>query len=178
MKQVTVEFSRPLLVDRVPADGSFEKIAAETAECEALARRLGVPAVHAVSAGLRARPWRGGGLKIEGRLLADLDQVSVVSLETFRHQVSFEVLRYFLPPGAAPANEEADADPILQGEVDLGEIVAETLALELDAYPRKPGESFGDHLEIRGRASKGNLTLRGIVEPEINLRLRQPKLWE
>lgn len=154
MKQVTVEFSRPLLVDRVPADGSFEKIAAEPAECEALARRLGVPAVHAVSAGLRAKPWRGGGLKIEGRLLADLDQVSVVSLETFRHQVSFEVLRYFLPFGATPANDEADADPIQQGEVDLGAIVAETLALELDAYPRKPGETFGDHLEFADEPAK------------------------
>jgi uncharacterized metal-binding protein YceD (DUF177 family) len=99
-------------------------------------------------------PWRGGGLKIEGRVLADLDQVSVVSLETFRHQVSYEVLRYLLPPGAAPTNEEADADPILHGEVDLGEIVAETLALELDAYPRKPGESFGDHLESGDEPAK------------------------
>lgn len=154
MKQVKAEFSRPLQVDRVPADGSFEKIAAETPECEALARRLGVPVVHAVSAGLRAKPWRGGGLKIEGRLLADLDQVSVVSLETFRHQVSFEILRYFLPPGAAPTSEEADADPILHGEVDLGEIVAETLALELDAYPRKPGETFGGHLEFAEEPAK------------------------
>jgi uncharacterized metal-binding protein YceD (DUF177 family) len=155
MKQVTVEFSRPLLVDRVPANGSFEKIAAEPPECEALARRLGVPAVHAVSAGLWAKPWRGGGLRVEGRVLADLDQVSVVSLETFRHQVSYEVLRYFLPPGAAPTSEEADADPIIHGEVDLGEVVAETLALELDAYPRKPGESFGDHLESGDEPARG-----------------------
>ena len=45
------------------------------------------------------------------------------------------------------------ADPLL--EVDLGEIVAETLALELDAYPRKPGESFGDHLESGDEPAKG-----------------------
>ena len=147
MKQVAVEFSRPLQVDRVPAGGSFEKVEADAEECAALARRLGIPALHALSAGLRATPWRGGGLKLEGRLLADLEQVSVVSLEPFRHQVSFEVLRYFLPPGAVARDGEDDADPIDNGEVDMGEVVAETLALDLDSYPRRPGEIFDEVAE-------------------------------
>lgn len=147
MKHNTPEFSRPLPVDRVPAGGSFEKIEADADECAALAKRLAVPALHALSAGLRATPWRGGGLKLEGRLLADLDQVSVVSLEPFRHQVSFEISRYFLPPGSLRDGQEEDADPISNGEVDMGEVVAETLALELDAYPRKPGEQFDDRIE-------------------------------
>ena len=33
---------------------------------------------------------------------------------------------------------------ILNGVIDLGEMVAETLALDLDPYPRKPGVSFDE----------------------------------
>ena len=138
------EFSRPLAVDRVPRGGSYEKIAAEAGECLALAKRLDVPALHSLTAEMRATPWRGGGLKMEGSLKADLDRVSIISLEPFRQQVELPILRYFMPVAMAAAAEEAEIDPIIEGLVDLGEVVAETLALELDPYPRRPGESFAD----------------------------------
>ena len=142
------EFSRPLQVDRVPKAGSTEKITADTAECEMLAKRMKLPAIHALSAEIRATPWRGGGLKLEGHLTADIDQVSVISLEPFRETVSMPISRYFLPPGAAAnASEEDDADPIENGFIDLGEVVSETLALDLDPYPRRPGEAFAEHVE-------------------------------
>ena len=79
-RQSTVEFPRPLIVDRVPRMGSTEKIDADPAECAALARRFGIPAIHRLHAEIRATPWRGGGLKLEGTITADLEQVSVVSL--------------------------------------------------------------------------------------------------
>ena len=136
------EFSRPIEVDRVPRTGSHEKLVAEPAECARLARRLAIPALHGLNAHLRAVPWRGGGLKVTGSLTADLDQLSVVSLEVFRSTVEFPFERYYLPEGDAGDDAEMDADPILHGVVDLGEAVAETLALELDPYPRRPGEAF------------------------------------
>jgi len=142
MKRPQPEFSRPLPVDRVPKSGSTEVIEAEPEECQALAGRMDLPAIHGLKATIRATPWRGGGMKLEGTLNADLDQVSVVSLEVFRHSLDIPILRYFLPPGAVPASGEDDADSIEHGIIDLGEVVAETLALELDPYPRKPGESF------------------------------------
>jgi uncharacterized metal-binding protein YceD (DUF177 family) len=142
------EFSRPLLTDRVPAGGSLENITAEPAELKALAARMKLPAIHALSAEIRATPWRGGGIKLEGHITADLEQVSVISLEPFRETVSLPLARYFLPPGAAAeASEDDDADPIEGGVIDLGEVVAETLALDLDPYPRKPGEAFAEHVE-------------------------------
>ncbi len=142
------EFSRPLQTDRVPKAGSVEKLHAEPRELIALARRMKIPAIHALSAEIRATPWRGGGIKLEGHLTADIEQVSVISLEAFRETVSIPVSRYFLPPGAVVENEgEDDADPIQGGIVDLGEVVAETLALDLEPYPRKPGEAFAEHVE-------------------------------
>lgn len=140
MKEPALEFSRSLKVDRVPKLGSMEKIAAEPSELKALAKRLDVPAIHSLSATVRATPWRGGGLKLEGELVADVEQVSVVSLEVFRSELRFPVLRYYLLRGGA-VSEEGDADPIIAGHIDIGETVAETLALELDPYPRMPGEA-------------------------------------
>jgi uncharacterized metal-binding protein YceD (DUF177 family) len=135
------EFSRPLPVDRIPQGGSREKIAADVNELNALAARFGLPALHALRAELHATPWRGG-LKLEGSLTADLEQISVVSLEAFRQQVEFPILRYFMPAGVIRDVTDAEIDPIEHGQVDLGEVVSETLALELDPYPRQPGEAF------------------------------------
>lgn len=150
-----VEFSRPLQVDRVPKLGSTEKLSAEPEELKALAKRFKIPALHALSAEIRATPWRGGGLKLEGHITADLEQVSVISLEPFRETVSVPLARYFLPHGAVVDNEqEDDADPIDHGWIDLGEVVAETLALDLDPYPRQPGEAFPGHVEDDAETGK------------------------
>jgi len=150
-----LEFSRPLQVDRVPKLGSTEKLSADPEELKALARRFKIPALHALTAEIRATPWRGGGMKLEGYITADMEQVSVVSLEPFRETVSVPLARYFLPHGAVVDNEqEDDADPIDNGWIDLGEVVAETLALDLDPYPKKPGEAFPGHVEDDGEDAK------------------------
>ena len=151
----SIEFSRPLQVDRVPKLGSTEKLAAEPEELKALAKRLNIPALYALSAEIRATPWRGGGMKLEGHITADLEQRSVISLEPFRETVSVPLARYFLPQGAVVDNDqEDDADPIDNGWIDLGEVVAETLALDLDPYPRKSGEAFPGHVDDDGAEAK------------------------
>lgn len=143
MNEPEVEFSRRIEVARIPKLGSHEKLSADAKECQALAKRLQIPALHSLNAELKTKPWRGGGLKVSGELKADLDQESVVSLEVFRSTVVYEIERYFLNvPANAEIESDADIDPIENGVIDLGEVVAETLALELDPYPRKPGEAF------------------------------------
>ena len=141
------EFSRPLQTDRVPKLGSTEKLTAEPEERRALAKRMNIPAIHSLTAEIRATPWRGGGIKLEGHLTADVEQVSVISLESFRETVSVPIARYFLPPGAVSETEDDDADAIDNGWIDLGEVTAETLVLDLEPYPRKAGEAFAEHIE-------------------------------
>jgi len=143
-KILALEFSRPLLVDRVPRKGSHEHLIADAAECEKLAARFAIPKLHKLSARLFMVPWRGGGMKVTGTVEADYELRSVVSLELFSSHGKFEVERYFLPAEKLDENIEDDADPISNGILDLGEIVAETLGLEIDPYPRKPGETFLD----------------------------------
>jgi uncharacterized metal-binding protein YceD (DUF177 family) len=142
MKPAQVEFSRPLPADRVMREGSSEHVAADAKELAALALRVGVPVVHSLTADLRAEPWRGGGLKITGRFKADLDQICVVTLDQFRSTVEGPVERIYLPEAAELTSEEDDADHLVDGAADLGELVTETLVLALDPYPRKPGVSF------------------------------------
>lgn len=144
--KTTPEFSRPLSIERVPRKGSHEFVEADKEERERLAKRLSVPELHSFSARFFVVPWRGGGVKVTGTVEADVDQVSVVSVETFRQREKFEVIRFFIPEGTPNDALEGDADPITSGEVDLGEIAAETLGLELDPYPRKPGEVFDEGL--------------------------------
>lgn len=141
MKLPQPEFSRPLTVARIAAKGSHERLEADAKECKALAKRFGVPAVHGLRGLLLAKPWRGGGVKVTGDVECDLEQVSVVSLEAFRSTVRFAVERYFLQRHVLAGGED-EVDPIENGEIDLGEVMAETIALELDPYPRAEGEAF------------------------------------
>ena len=138
----TPEFSRPLLLAKLSRRGSHEHIRAEPAECQALAKRLGVDQIFSLDARLVLSPWRGGGIKVSGMAEAEIEQTSVVSLEPFRSRLQAKVERFFLPEEASTGAEHDDADPIEQGQIDLGEVAAEALALELDPYPRKPGEEF------------------------------------
>ena len=135
MKQVVYEFSRPLQVDRVPALGSHERIAADEKECAALAKRLGLPKLHSLGGLLKAVPWRGGGLKITGTLNAKVDQVSVINLETFTSTLEYTIERYFLSPRAGTPTTEEDVDIIEHGVVDLGEILRH-LALDIGQLAR------------------------------------------
>jgi hypothetical protein len=154
------EFSRPLDVTRVPPRGSLETISAEPPECAALARRFGLPALHSLEAELQVSRWRGEGLKIKGRFATDLDQTCVVSLDTFRSRLSDEFETYFLPAGTSSGGDSAliangDAEPFANGIVDMGEAVAEAVALALDPYPRKPGATFADVMEDDGSSGVG-----------------------
>jgi hypothetical protein len=141
MRKIEPEFSRPLEVNRVPTGGSMEKLGADTRELAALARRLGIERMNGFSGELKVMPWRGG-LHVTGVMTADLDRVSVVSLQSFRAIQEISIDRYFLPPSAISSADDDEADPIENGVVDLGEAAAEALALDLDPYPRKPGEAF------------------------------------
>jgi uncharacterized metal-binding protein YceD (DUF177 family) len=59
--------------------------------------------------------------------------------------------RTAVPPPSPPAahgltlDAEDPPDPIFDGRIDLGALVAEFLALGLDPYPRKPGVAFEEN---------------------------------
>jgi uncharacterized metal-binding protein YceD (DUF177 family) len=154
------EFSRLVAIDRVPPEGLIEQISASEAEREALAARFGLVAVHELSALLRLEPWRRGGVKVTGHFEARVEETCVVTLDPFEETLKDEVVRYFAgqnAPGRTPvvhsieSLEEDEPDVISGGSIDLGEVVAESLGLALNPYPRKPGVEFISSPAVRGK---------------------------
>jgi Large ribosomal RNA subunit accumulation protein YceD len=153
----TPEFSRVVRVDTLPRDGLAQKIAADAAECAALASRFRLPAVESLQAEFTVKR-SGRGVRVRGEVRARVIQTCIVTLEPFEAEVVEEVDVRFAPPidetrRAKAAEEEIrfdaddDPDPLIDGRVDLGELAAEFVALGLDPYPRKPGVAFEESEE-------------------------------
>ncbi|HTH16247.1 MAG TPA: DUF177 domain-containing protein [Magnetospirillum sp.] len=145
----SLEFSRPVRIDQIPASGLRLHLSAKPDECAALARRFGLQAVDALSAQVMLKAVAGGAIiRLDGTLSAKVVQTCVVSLEPVPAEVEDSFSMTF---GASePEEDEIDLsldeedppDPIVDGTIDAGEAVAEHLALALDPFPRKPGISF------------------------------------
>lgn len=156
MSEATPEFSRPVLVDQVSTRGMDMDVEANPAERAALARRFGLQSVDALSARLRLKAMAGGTLfRVWGTLSARVVQTCVVTLEPVPATVEEE---FELTYGGEGADDEAgeielsfdDADPpepIVAGAIDVGEAVAEHLALALDPFPRKADAAFDEPAE-------------------------------
>ena len=127
-------------------------------ERAALARRFDLIAVEALTARVRlfralARDGSGDVVRVVLDLDADIIQRCVVTLEPLRARIAERGVETEFALAAAPAVREvvvmpdgADPPQPLDGEhIDVGELVAQQLALALDPYPRTPGaELAGD----------------------------------
>ncbi len=67
-----LEFSRPFDVRRMAPEGATETISATLGECQAIALRIGVQAVHSVSATIKVQPWKQGRFRARGDATATL----------------------------------------------------------------------------------------------------------
>ncbi len=135
---MTLELSRVVALDRLPESVLVEATAPERV---ALAGRLGIPEVRSVTCRFALRA-RGAMVQADGVLVADVVQDCVVSLEPVPQRVTERFIIRFVPAG----RESDDTDPETPDEIpyegstiDLGEAVAEQLALALDPYPRLDG---------------------------------------
>ncbi len=142
------EFSRPVDLTKPVATIS---IAAEPGERAALARRMGVLAVDALRADLRLEILPGPAssrsrLRLSGRLQAALQQACVVTLEPVAATID-EAFTVIYAGGVEdseeiaidPASDDAWDEPWPGDTLDVGEAVAQQLALAIDPYPRAPG---------------------------------------
>jgi hypothetical protein len=151
--------TRMLVVKTVPDTGLDIRLCASKTECAALADHCGLVAVETFEAGFHVRKQGPKRYKVSGVLHALVTQTCGVSLEPFETLVSAPVEVDFAPscqPLGEPARKitagsaanfagpQDPPDPIINGQIDLGALAAEFLALNLDLYPRKPGVTFED----------------------------------
>jgi uncharacterized metal-binding protein YceD (DUF177 family) len=142
----TPELSRPYAIERLSAAGlSFALEASEAERC-GLIRRFDLLSLDRLEASGTVRVVEGtaGVIEVAGRLSADLSQSCVVTEEPVPARVDADFVRLFSRDVASDAGEvvidpELDEPEPLEGtEIDVGELVAEELAMALDPYPRSP----------------------------------------
>ncbi|HEV7659115.1 MAG TPA: DUF177 domain-containing protein [Allosphingosinicella sp.] len=139
------EFSRAVRIDTIGEQKRPMTIAADEGERVALARRFGLLAIARLEAALTLSR-RGEEIIVEGVLAASVTQACVATAEPVAAGIEapFEILFRPQPDAAAADDEvelsESEMDVVFHdgAEIDLGEAVAETLALALDPYPRAP----------------------------------------
>jgi len=140
-------------LDSMPATGRDIDVNPSADERAALAAQVGVSSVDRLAVKLHAVRFRGG-IRVTGRLTASVTQPSVLTLEPVAQEIAEPIDRIFLPAGekdyAGPADAEVFVD--LEGddlpdhfegnEADVSDLIAETLALTVDLYPRGPAETL------------------------------------
>lgn len=135
-------FAHHLRLDQL-RDGQRLGLTADEAECEAIAKRLGLAKLDRLEA--HATLQRTGDvIRATGRLGAALEQSCVVTGDPVPEHVDEPFALVFAPEPAPtrPDDEielgEADCDIVFHdgASIDLGTAIADTLALSLNPYPR------------------------------------------
>ena len=136
------QFAHHLRLDQV-RDGERIDLNADDAELKSVAKRLGLPSIDRLEAHVTLSKT-GKVVRVEGRLVATLEQACVVTGDPITSHVDepFALLFCPEPPASGPDEEielgESDCDVVFYdgAAIDLGGAVADTLGLSLDPYPR------------------------------------------
>ncbi|MDE2411772.1 MAG: DUF177 domain-containing protein [Sphingomonadales bacterium] len=138
------EFSR--MVDTRQIGGEPMVLQASEAERAALALRFALVSIDALVAELRLT-GADGAVNAAGRLTARIVQSCAVSGEDLPVTIDEPLSLRFVPESALPAPgeddelsaEDCDDIPFTGHSFDLGEAVAQSLALAIDPYAEGPG---------------------------------------
>lgn len=153
------EFSRPVRLDTLGAEPKRLEIEADEDERRALAERFALPSIARLAAEAEL-VRKGEEVHASGRMRAAVTQSCVATGEPVPAELDepFKLVFRPSPPAGGPDEEvelsEAELDVLYYdgAQVDLGEAVAETLALALDPYPRAAGADAA--LKAAGVASE------------------------
>lgn len=138
-------FSLDALIDvqTLPPTGALlGRLEADDVACADLAKRFGFVCVNSLVADLRIKRAAKGAWDVRGALRAEIVQACVVTGAPVSESVDFDIEeRYVL--ASVPEDEIVvdldDAEPLVNGCIDLGEMVSQMLALSVSAWPRSKG---------------------------------------
>jgi hypothetical protein len=137
-------------VEDIPETGRHIDLAADEPTRTALAKEIGLRALPRLQASFDLTRSGPAGVRVVGRVSATVGQDCVVTLEPLENAVEEEVDLAFSPQTESEAGRTAQFDldsreppePLQNGQIDLGAIATEFLALGIDPYPRKPDVVF------------------------------------
>lgn len=133
---------------------------------------LGVIEVKSLIADLTFKRVQGGlVVKIDGKYKADIEQSCVVTLEPIETHIEDSFSAWYADPDQAVSfnkarkqremekrhgevpivDEKDDPEPIINGKIDVGDVITQFLSMAIDPYPHKEGVEY----EIGDDSPKG-----------------------
>ncbi|WP_269930233.1 DUF177 domain-containing protein [Aminobacter sp. HY435] len=143
----------PVNVARLPQKGMPVLIDADAAQRAALAGAHGLLSVERYRADLLVTKWKRNGIKVSGRVEAEITQACIVTLEPVTASIDEDVEGVFLPEESKLGRQgfNAAGEILLDAEgpdgpetftgdtIDVGALAEEFFGLGIDPYPRKTG---------------------------------------
>jgi hypothetical protein len=143
-------------VARLPKKGMPVVVEANERQRAALADIHGLVAVGALRAELTVSGWRRNGVRVEGRVVADIVQSCVVTLDPVEAHIDEAVSATYLPEDSKLGRQGfgaggeilidvdgPDSPETFSGDrIDVGALVEEHFGLAIDPYPRKAGAAI------------------------------------
>ncbi len=132
-------------------------------ECEDIARRVDVLNIKDVKANLVITRESGSAIHhVSGKFKAIVTQECVITLEPIETEISEAIEGWFADKQSAVSfaaakreregiktqgeieilDESEDPEPIIEGLIDLGELVTQHISLAIPPYPHKEGAEF------------------------------------
>lgn len=152
----TTPITRSFDVSHLGNAAQTRHVTADAPELLALKQAFDLLDLAGFEADLTIAPWGKHGVKVDGRLRADVVQACVITVEPVPSQMDHRFSLSFLPADAIAADpktvaeaevivvydEEDPPEPLEDNLIDLGAILTEQFALALDPYPRAPGATL------------------------------------
>lgn len=143
-------------VARLPQKGLPVVIEADAAQRAALAGEHGLLSVEAYRAELLVASWKRNGVKVSGRVEADITQACIVTLDPVQAHIDEPVEALLLPEDSKLGRQgfEGGGEILLDADgpdspetfsgdtIDVGALAEQFFGLAIDPYPRKPGASL------------------------------------
>ncbi|RRI00950.1 DUF177 domain-containing protein [Mesorhizobium tamadayense] len=143
-------------VARLPQKGLPVVVEADARQRAALAAEHDLLSVESYRAELHVASWKRNGVKVSGRVEADITQACIVTLDPVAAHIDEPVEALFLPEHSKLGREgfEGGGEIVLDADgpdspetfsgdtIDVGALAEQFFVLAIDPYPRKPGASI------------------------------------
>lgn len=142
------------IADLLPAERQAEKIHVDVVERAAIAERLNILSIESLSVQLELFRDLTGDVTLVGRIVADIVQACVVTLEPVAQHIDVPLYQRFSARAEEEEGEDEDpVEPIVDDEIEVGEVIVQNLSLALDPYPRAPEAEFEEVDDEAGKPS-------------------------
>ncbi|RWM06251.1 MAG: DUF177 domain-containing protein [Mesorhizobium sp.] len=164
-------------VARLPQKGLPVLIEADERQRAALAAEYDLLSVERYRAELLVASWKRNGVKVSGRVEADITQSCIVTLDPVAAHIDEPVEALFLPEQSKLGREgfEGGGEIVLDADgpdspetfsgdtIDVGALAEQFFGLAIDPYPRKTGASLDTAGDDPSEESEFQKKLRSLL---------------